>query len=77
MYCFSSDNLTLKMANLSNKDPRFVNVSDKTSRIQLGKMSESIYANEWFKAYEALTSTKASELKILKILSEVIHVSNG
>ena len=63
------------MAKLSGNDPRFVNINDDTSPVQLGRLSEKIYANDWFKAYESLNKTEESEFKILECLSNIVQVS--
>lgn len=69
----SSNALTKKMAKLSGNDPRFVNINDDTSPVQLGRLSEKIYANDWFKAYESLNKTEESEFKILECLSNIVQ----
>lgn len=69
----SSNELTKKMAKLTGSDPRFVNVNDDTSPVQLGRLSDNIYANDWFKAYESLYKTEENEFKILESLSNIMQ----
>ena len=63
------------MASLSSSDPRFENTNDKTSPSKIGKLSDSIFHDDWFKAYESLEQKGFDERELLKRLSEIIEVS--
>ena len=62
------------MANLSSSDPRFENTNDETSPSKIGKLSDSIFNDDWYKAYESLDKNGFDEREILKRLSGIVEV---
>ena len=64
------------MANLSSSDPRYENTNDETSPSKIGKLSDKIFTDDWFKAFECLERTGLEEMEILKRLWDIIEVHN-
>ena len=63
------------MASLSSNDPRFENTNDDTSPSKIGKLSDGIFSDDWFRAYESLHKAGVNEREILECLSKIIEVS--